>query len=352
MSDPKITVVLPCYHVEKYLPSIHSDLMAQTFQDFEIIYVNDGGGEISKLIHSFADNSDRVIAVDKENGGVGSARNVGIDKAHGEWIVFVDPDDRVEECYLQKLYDAVAGTNLVLGIGGFKLYNVAQGSWTNFFLESDGRDADLCDIYNAQSVQYAFVWNKIYKTSFLREHNIYFNDFSFAEDVNFNHRVYLLIDRVGVIKDCGYLYNKWDDSATYRYHANYKYCNSENVILKMELLKKFGKSEEDINRIYERILYRLSYNFVLNYFRKGSPLSFSQKRAKIEEEIFGDEKLMSTLQKCDLSARNRYNFCARLILKRNSWLIASVFTVLFCVKYNFTQLYYWFESHIVSPKVA
>ena len=102
---PKISVIVPVYNAEKYLHRCIDSILAQTFTDFELLLINDGSKDSSGVIcDEYAAKDSRVLVFHKENGGVSSARNMGLDNAKGEWISFVDSDDWVEKEYLETLY--------------------------------------------------------------------------------------------------------------------------------------------------------------------------------------------------------------------------------------------------------
>lgn len=93
---PRISVIVPVYKVEKYLPECIDSILAQTFTDFELILVDDGSPDNSgKICDDYATRDSRIRVFHKENGGVSSARNLGIDNATGEWMTFIDSDDWV-----------------------------------------------------------------------------------------------------------------------------------------------------------------------------------------------------------------------------------------------------------------
>ena len=116
---PKISVIVPVYKVEKYLPECIESVLAQTFPDFEMILVDDGSPDNSGAIcDDYAARDPRIRVFHKENGGVSSARNLGLDHARGEWIAFVDSDDTVGEKYLEHLWGdgPAAGTLIFSGL--------------------------------------------------------------------------------------------------------------------------------------------------------------------------------------------------------------------------------------------
>ncbi len=100
-TPPKISVVVPVYKVESYLRRCVDSILAQTFKDFELILIDDACPDGSGAIcDEYVKKDERVHVIHKINGGVSSARNAGIDVARGEWLCFVDSDDRVNDNYI------------------------------------------------------------------------------------------------------------------------------------------------------------------------------------------------------------------------------------------------------------
>lgn len=95
--NPKISVIVPVYNVEKFLRRCIDSILAQTFTDFELLLIDDGSKDKSgEICDEYAAKDARIRVFHKQNGGVSSARNLGIDKAQGEWVYFVDSDDWIE----------------------------------------------------------------------------------------------------------------------------------------------------------------------------------------------------------------------------------------------------------------
>ena len=102
---PLISVIVPIYKAEKYLHRCVDSLLAQTFQDFEVLLVDDGSPDRSgEICDEYAKKDSRVRVFHKENGGVGSARNLGLKASKGEWIAFLDSDDTFKKDYLYRMY--------------------------------------------------------------------------------------------------------------------------------------------------------------------------------------------------------------------------------------------------------
>lgn len=115
VSNPLISVVIPVYKVEEYLNRCVDSVINQTYENLEIILVNDGSPDnCPKICDEYAKKDSRIKVIHKENGGLSDARNAGIDKATGKFITFIDSDDYIDNDYVECLYNAIEedGTKL------------------------------------------------------------------------------------------------------------------------------------------------------------------------------------------------------------------------------------------------
>lgn len=353
MSKPTISIILPCYHAEDDLPNIFSDLKCQIFRDFEMVFVNDGGGEKQlAVLKQFVQEDDRVVVVDKPNGGVSSARNAGMDAASGEWVVFTDPDDRVESYYLQSLYDSVENSQSVAGIGGLMVVETHTGLTQKHFFQENAKDGLLTEWYPRCTGSYlrTVLWNKIYRLQFLRDHHLRLDErITFGEDFYFNLQVFLHIDTVGISTDCGYRYMLTGVSATNRYHARFKEFLEACDQAEAELLQRLGKSKEAIGSDEVAASVHRVFLYVTNFFKKGSPLSFREKAKAIQRDVLDDKRLMQKMRlRGDGSLNANVRLCYFLLVDiGKSWIVAAVFTMLFFLKNHFAKLYLWYDVHLL-----
>ena len=117
MQQPLISVIVPIYKVENYLEKCVQSIIEQTYQNLEIILVDDGSPDnCPKLCDDLAKKDDRIKVIHKQNGGLSSARNAGIDVAQGEYIGFVDSDDYIEPQMYELLYNAIEKNNCKLSV--------------------------------------------------------------------------------------------------------------------------------------------------------------------------------------------------------------------------------------------
>lgn len=115
--SPEISIIVPIYNAEKYLPQCIDSILAQTFVNFELLLIDDGASDASgRICEEYAQNDPRIRVFHQENAGVSVARNKGIDEAIGKYLTFVDADDWVKPDYLQALYDALPEHNQCDGL--------------------------------------------------------------------------------------------------------------------------------------------------------------------------------------------------------------------------------------------
>ena len=112
MDNELISIVIPIYNVEKYIEKCLDSVIKQTYKNIEIILVDDGSPDnCGKICDSYANNDKRIQVIHKENGGLSDARNVGIERANGKYITFVDSDDYIELDYIEYLYTLIKKYN-------------------------------------------------------------------------------------------------------------------------------------------------------------------------------------------------------------------------------------------------
>lgn len=112
---PKVSIIVPVYNAKDYLHRCVDSILAQTFTDFELLLIDDGSSDSSDIIcDDYSIRDSRIRVFHKENGGVSSARNLGLDRAYGEWITFVDSDDWLAVEYLEKMCEKTDLVDLVI----------------------------------------------------------------------------------------------------------------------------------------------------------------------------------------------------------------------------------------------
>lgn len=170
----KVSVIVPIYNVQNYLRKAVDSLLNQTLKDIEIILVDDGSlDNCGKIIDEYAEKHGNIIAIHKENGGVSDARNTGMEKAAGEYIGFIDPDDYAQPEMFENLYKSITENNCDLSICGYKEV-FSKTEQQNVLYEPSGNTAEdlFSDFLDGKFG--AYVWNKLYKSSVIKENNVTF----------------------------------------------------------------------------------------------------------------------------------------------------------------------------------
>lgn len=126
--NPKISIIVPVYKVEKFLSECVSSILTQSFRDFELVLVDDGSpDECPQMCDKYSLNDPRVVTFHKKNGGMSSARNFGLDHAKGRYIMFVDSDDLLAEDALERLYNEIITTNADVVLGRIIRFDAKSG---------------------------------------------------------------------------------------------------------------------------------------------------------------------------------------------------------------------------------
>lgn len=185
------SIVVPVYNSEKFLSCCIESILAQTFTDFELLLIDDGSYDCSlDICNLYASKDYRIKVINKNNGGVSSARNLGIKKAKGEWIAFCDSDDWVEKDWLLCATDIINKSRPDVIRFGYIDEGIKGKKW--IVSDQDYILSNTSDMlnYNSLFAYYGYVWNSIYKTSIL--HDVRFDEtLCLNEDHLFTNKVLL-----------------------------------------------------------------------------------------------------------------------------------------------------------------
>ncbi len=212
MSKPLISVIVPIYNVEKYLDACLKSIQDQTFSDFEVLLVNDGTPDNStEIANRYVQNDDRFVLFNNKNQGLSGARNFGLERAKGDYIAFIDSDDRINKEYLEKLYNAIKDADADVAICNFRLYYLNTGKEKpsgSFFKDGRIYDRDkalkalLCDL----NMRF-YVWNKLWKKSLFFDNNIRMTKM-YYEDIVVSSQFFTHIKKAVTVNYDGYIYTR------------------------------------------------------------------------------------------------------------------------------------------------
>ena len=297
---PKISIIVPVYKVEKYLRRCLDSIVAQTLTNWECILVDDGSPDNSgKICDEYAQKDGRFIVLHQENQGVSVARNVGIEKSSGEWIMFVDPDDYLENTMVSTLVQKSKSDDDIVQCCCKRQFNgVFETDYfyaEDMFFDSEDKKYILyCELLSApeadkrkKKAQHNWIgapWAKIIKTAFLRKHNILFDPIlRCREDVIFNLYAFTIARKIKYINESLYVYNH-----DHMIGFNAKY--NTNTFLYSKLFAKarydwFEKNIKTLNQEIRDVFIIGSYNVLISILGNG-PLhpKYDEQRKTIRKE--------------------------------------------------------------------
>lgn len=228
-----ISVIVPIYNVEKYLPRCVESIQNQTYKNLEIILVDDGSPDnCPEMCDVYASQDTRIKVIHKENGGLGFARNSGLEIVSGEYVTFIDSDDLIEQTHIENLYSAIkeAEADVVIGShtsvtpDGEKTPHpimLPEGIYENENILNDivlpliGPNAD----YPSDIQVNSSCCMNLYKTDIIRKNNMQFisEKYAVAEDLYFNIDYFFLCKKITAKNEMGYYYFENSQSISHKY---------------------------------------------------------------------------------------------------------------------------------------
>ena len=281
-----ISVIIPVYNVEEYLSKCIESVINQTYTNLEIILINDGSTDLSgNICDEYSKKDSRIKIIHIENSGVSTARNVGINNANGDWIVFVDSDDWIESNFCENLYDvAMSNKEVDIVCSGYKRIYSDKEEIINCSKQKITYSAYqyLLKLLNVQN-GYGFCHMKLIRKKCLRD--IRFNpNIKVGEDALFNIQLIRNIKKVMIFGEALYNYRFNENSLVRKYDENYikKYFDA------MEETQKYLKQEYTGDELVEKNFYNyVSYHVLLiavNYcFNPKNGRNFLEQKILLKE---------------------------------------------------------------------
>ena len=292
-----VSIVVPIYNSEKYLKRCIDSILNQTYKNFELILVDDGSKDKSyDICCNFAETDKRIIVKQKNNGGVSSARNLGISNARGEIILFVDADDTVNGKYVEFLVKPLLDSQYDVSICGF-LDVFSKKTLKRININNISIEGDIVkDFYKIFALIFS-TCNIAYKKQIIKNNNLLFDEnMRQGEDIFFNINYFHFVNKIFLVKE--YLYNyhhrKNNSLNQISYYDDYK-----NFIIRIKSLRDF-LNEKNVN-YSEYILsdYAMAgiYKFVILADYNNSYCKFKDRcnRIKKEANVIKSKKMKKKL---------------------------------------------------------
>lgn len=307
-----ISVIVPIFNAEKYLHRCIKRILAQDYTDYELLLIDDGSIDNSATIcDEFAKYDNRIRVFHKENGGVSSARNWGLDKAIGEYIMFVDSDDYMLPGMLEVMVSTLKAKSADLVVCGTT--ETGGGYWRPI------ADVD----YSINQLKENFVsllhtellsppWNKIYKKEIIGS-NRFCEDISFGEDLLFNIQYLEKCENISLIKESPFYHEKENEnSLVVKFNRN-RLLDIEKVWVVVE---RFSEDKEGLYSKYLRDL-----TVYVRQLLKTKQYSWLEKKNILEE--WSSVTLIKSLNLFNYKIYY-LNWVLLLLLKNKQWKLANI----------------------------
>ncbi len=320
---PKVSIIVPIYNVEDYLSRSLDSLRRQTLDDIQIILVDDGSTDNSlELCYRFQRSDNRIIVINKPNGGVSSARNSGLRVATGQYVGFVDPDDWVEPNMYERLYSTITEANAdvcmcnyVLEKGRYSTPVVLPLSTNLLSSEEDITEQLICNMLAGPTLNsgstpiMGSVWRMLIKRELIAKKRLQFTEgIAFMEDLIFCIQTLLLSSKVCIDRGCYYHYVRREGSAAHTYKESSMYFDVYNILLRL-LKDKLWKYPELQKRMGFRYV-NMVLNLVSNEMHKDNRKDLVGKLSAIRH-FCRDKRLRDILEDMDMTG---YTLRKRLVL--------------------------------------
>lgn len=264
MRDNIISVIIPVYNVASYLPRCIDSVLNQTYKQLEIILVDDGSTDTCpQICDTYQEKDSRIKVIHKQNGGLSSARNAGLDIAIGELVAFVDSDDWIEPTMYEDLLETMRTNQSDIAVCRHR--NVSEGSDMS---EKGNATISILDNYfvfldhlipPGEPILYFMVWNKLYKKQVIGNNR--FKEKQIYEDIYFDHQILRNCKKIAFIDKTLYNYQINRPGAT----ASFFNDNKLAKITELEVYLQELKESENVD-IYNKYLAFSAFSSIEVYF--------------------------------------------------------------------------------------
>ena len=285
---PKVSVIVPVYNVEPYLRECMDSIVRQTLKDIEIICVNDGSTDGSpEILKEYAGRDSRIVLVNKENGGYGMAMNIGLDRATGEYVGIVEPDDYVALTMYEDLYNAAREYDLDLVKADFYRFCTDEGGislrYTRLWRKPEDYGTVFKPLERLDSFLYVMnTWSGIYRLAFLREKGIRHNETPGAsfQDNGFWFQTFMYAERAMILAKPYYRVRRDNPNSSIRNPAKVYAMNVEYDHIR-SLIERDPEMWEKLKGTY----WLKRYHNYLGTLRRIDPSFTKEYRSRVAEEL-------------------------------------------------------------------
>lgn len=271
-----ISVIIPIYNTEQYLKECLDSVCSQSYKDIEIICINDGSTDNSEEItRSYAQQDQRIKLISQKNQGLSITRNNGVSQAQGEYLFFLDSDDTIEQNAIETLYNRAERTQADIVICNLnKIYDSKKKEESSPFwkrIDSKGKIHEQGEIpitfrpSNISDYIYitpCYAWNKLYKTEFLKKHEIRFVPHIIYEDIIYLTDIILSNPQMSYCCEALYNYRMRDDSLCHRTDKK-----QLDIIKVFKIIEKKLQGSQEGKRLKSNLYHMKKYLYTWIYVK-------------------------------------------------------------------------------------
>ena len=282
MNKEKISIILPTYNSYNVLENAINSVKAQTYENWELLIIENGKkGQAEQIARKI--NDERIKYIYQEEPNVSNARNVGLEKATGEYIAFIDSDDQYEINFLEKMISNMIKNKSQLVTCGYR--RVFEKN--KMLISENDKILNTTNIKEylettKENYLYNELWNKMYISKIIKENNIKFNKkYELGEDFLFNLDYTKYIQRASFINEPLYIYTDGEYGLKLRYRAN----KFEIEYGLTQYLEKFYIDKKwNMDYIYNRYA-RVYYNQIIDIYKENNPVTDKEKDEQLKKII-------------------------------------------------------------------
>lgn len=326
----KISIIVPVYNCEKYIKKCIESIIAQTYKDWELILIDDGSKDDSlRICEQYSKKDQRIIVLTQKNKGAGPARNYGIDKSTGEYIMFCDSDDFLPNNAIEKFAELALEEKWDLIISGYNEFKYASNENIKFCGENIAMDKEILSKEEARKFYIILhekclnqaPWAKLYKSKIIKENKVYFGDFRRCQDTVFNINYYEYVNKIKIINDKLYNYQTPEGNTyIFKFPSNMVDIRKEIDHLISDKLRSWGVYNKKVYSYLNKILVTdILICIRLNYLNNWNFTKIEQH--EYIDRLLNDEKVKEVLENRDYGIQK--NICC-LILKTNNYIVINL----------------------------
>ena len=271
-----ISVLVPVYNTNQYLPRCIDSILGQSFTDFELLLIDDGSTDGSaKICDAYAEKDSRIRVLHKENGGVSSARNLGLNEAKGEWVVFVDSDDWISDNCIKVLTEPLRKKEFDIVVGDYRIIGEFPYNLELSLPEGAYHETGITHTFCNGGI-YIMSWNKLYRKEFLLKNQLAFEEGKVHEDEILAFEISCLEKSFYVVKSVTYYYRIRENSIA---TIKDRHLKLQRYIAVFQSIKEKVKRYEKVDGIYDHYLF-----FIRRVFRWISWLDLDEELVRFADE--------------------------------------------------------------------